>query len=329
MHCFYIQNLQNAWMTFDELDAFVAIATSGGFTNASRKLFRSQPAISRRIGQLERELGAALFERVGRGVRLTDAGRALLPHAEAALAALADARRAVTEAGGSAQPKLVLRVALVGTLADSHIVETLRRFKKKAGDASLELRTATSREVSALVRRGEADLGIRYFPDPDRKLESIALGSEPLRVVVPVSHRVRARRVADVSAFADETWLAFPPDPRHPESSGPQLEALLVGAGILRPKIAPVDSLTAQKRLVEAGLGIAWLPRSSFQDELRRGTLRTVEVANLQRDQPVVVVRRRGARHGAASDAFLELLQRHTPELVRERRVSRKRARPR
>jgi DNA-binding transcriptional LysR family regulator len=307
-------------MTFDELEAFVEIASGGGFTQASRKLHRSQPAISRRISELQRRLGVTLFERVGRGVRLTDAGRALLPHAEAAIAALRDGRRAVRESAEPEEGALTLRIAIVGTLADSHIVDALRAFRKRFGDASLELRTATSREVSALVRRGDADLGLRYFPDPDPKLESLGLGGERLRVVVPAAHRVRARRVASLRALAGETWLAFPPDRRHPESSGQQVENLLLAAGVTHPKISPIDSLTAQKRLVEAGLGVALLPESSFRDELRRGTLRTIEVANLAAEQPVVAVRRRGSHHGVAAREFLALLQRHTPSLVTRKR---------
>src|SRR5262245_35995547 len=213
-------------MTFDELAAFVEIANGGGFTQASRKLHRSQPAISRRISELQRRLGATLFERVGRTVRLTDTGRALLPHAEAAIAALRDGERAVREAAEPAKGAVTLRIAIVGTLADSQVVDALRAFRKRFGEASLELRTATSREVSALVRRGDADLGLRYFHDPDRKLESLPLGGERMCVVVPKTHRIRARRVASLRALADDTWLAFPPDRRHPESTGQQVENL-------------------------------------------------------------------------------------------------------
>ena len=306
-------------MTLDELETFVHIANGGGFTQASRSLHRSQPAISRRIRQLEQGLGAPLFERVGRKVRLSDAGRALLPFAEAALASVREGERAVRGAAGAAKRTVTLRVALVGTLADSHVVAALRAFRKRFGDASLELRTATSREVSALVRRGEAELGLRYFADPDRALESIALGAEPLHVVLPAAHRIRARRIKDLGALAGERWLAFPPDPRHPESSGTQLERLLVAAGLCAPSITAVDSLTAQKRLVEAGLGIALLPASSFREEARRGTLRKVTVANLGAEQPVVVVRRRGSAPSQAAAEFLALLRKHTPDLRRIR----------
>src|ERR1044071_6208832 len=79
----------------DHIEAFLAILRRGGFTRASAGLHLSQPAISRRIGLLERELGAPLFERVRTGAVLTDAGRAFLPHAEALLASMRDGIRAV------------------------------------------------------------------------------------------------------------------------------------------------------------------------------------------------------------------------------------------
>lgn len=309
-------------MTFDELESFVCIASGSGFTHASRVLHRSQPAISRRILQLQSSLDAVLFERVGRRTVLTEAGRALLPHAEAALAAVRDAERAVRAVATSDPGTRTLQLAMVGTLADSHVVDALRAFQTRYADVAVELRTATSREVSALVRRGEADLGLRYFVDPDPKVESILLGEEQLCVVVPAAHRLRARRVRDLRAFAEERWLAFPPDPRHPESSGQQLAGRLLAAGVPQPRITPVDSLTAQKRLVEAGFGIALLPRSSVGDELRRGSLRTIAVDGLCAEQPVVAVRRRAGHRSPVATTFLELLRRHTPGLRPRRRRS-------
>ena len=80
-------------MDIDGLKTFVAIAELGGFTRAGARLHRSQPAISRRLGLLEQELGAPLFDRLRGRARLTEAGRAFRPHAEAALAALKDGQR--------------------------------------------------------------------------------------------------------------------------------------------------------------------------------------------------------------------------------------------
>jgi DNA-binding transcriptional LysR family regulator len=303
-------------VTLDELETFVCIAELGGFTEASRRLRRSQPAVSRRIHELEQALGAALFERSGRRVALTDAGRALLPHAEAALAAIRDGERAVRDVATKPEA-MTLNLAIVGTLADSHIVDALRTFKVRFPAAAVELRTATSREVSALVRGGEATLGLRYFSDPDPKLESIPLGAEKLFIVVPASHRVTAQRLRDLRPLHDERWLGFPPERRQSDSFGHVLERLLTTSGLTNPSITLVDSLTAQKRLVEAGLGVALMPTSSVREELRLGSLRTIEVENINAELPVVVVRRKRGYQGRLATAFLNVLKDHTPELAR------------
>ncbi|MFD8498811.1 LysR family transcriptional regulator [Amycolatopsis sp. NPDC059657] len=294
-------------MTLDEIEAFVCIAEVGGYTEAARRLDRSQPAISRRIHELEQSLDAKLFERVGRRMVLTDAGHALLPHAEAALAAVRDGERAVRDRSRGALP---LRLAIVGTLADSHIVDALREFTAKAAIA-VDLRTATSREVSALVRSGEADLGLRYRADA--KLESIPLGEEKLYVVVPASHRVTDSVLPDLGPLRDEKWLGFPAGRGRPDSFRTLLERQLEN-----PSITAVDSLTAQKRLVEAGLGIALMPLSSVREEVRIGSLRVIDVPSMHARVPVVAVRRIGGHQSRSATDFLRVLADHTPGLLTE-----------
>ncbi|MEV0614635.1 LysR family transcriptional regulator [Nonomuraea sp. NPDC050404] len=296
----------------EEIEAFVCIARTGGFTEASRRLNRSQPAISRRIHELERSLGAALFERAGRRVALTEAGRALLPYAEAVLASMRDGERAVREASREGMGARVLSLAIVGTLADSHIVDALRAFEARFPQAEVELRTATSREVSALVRGGEASLGLRYFEEGDPQLESIPLGTEKLLVVVPAGHPVTASRLPDLRAFEGERWLGFPPERGSSDSYGRLLERELLANGLTDPSITRIDSLTAQRRLVEAGFGVALMPTSSVREELRIGSLRVIEVANLDVGLPVVVVRRRGGHRGRLAAALLDVLREHT-----------------
>lgn len=298
--------------SLDELETFVSIARLGSFTAAAKSLGRSQPAISRRIVQLEDSLGARLLERVGRSARPTEAGRALLPHAEAALAAVRDGEQAVRDAAGVGPQRL--RVALVGTLADSHLVDTLREFETRFEGASVELRTATSREVSALVRSGEFDLGLRYFADGDPRLDSIPLGREDLVVVVHAGHPIRRRRIRDLRKLEGERWLGFAPERGQPDSFGRLLERVLVGAGFADPSFTAVDSLTAQKRLVEAGLGVALVPESSVREELAIGSLRSIAVDRLRPQLPVVAVRRKACASAAAS-AFVDLLRELTPGL--------------
>ncbi|SFB49761.1 transcriptional regulator, LysR family [Amycolatopsis marina] len=299
-------------MTFDEIEAFVCIADTGGFTEASRRLHRSQPAISRRIHELEGSLGAALFERVGRRVILTEAGRRLLPYAEAALAAIRDGERAVRD---REQGAVTLRLAIVGTLADSHIVDALREFSSRSKEVSVDLRTATSREVSALVRSGDADLGLRYHPDTDPKLESIPLGEEKLYVVVPAGHQVTAGLLPDLRLLRDEKWLGFPAERGRDGSFRGLLERQLAAAGITDPAITTVDSLTAQKRLIEAGLGVALMPVDNIREELRIGSLRTIDVPSMEARVPVVAVRRAGGYRNRVVTDFLTVLTASTPGL--------------
>ena len=302
--------------SFDELESFVTIAQLGAFGRASRKLRRSQPAISRRIAQLEQTMGVPLFARVGRKVTLTDAGKTLLPFAEAALAAVRDGQRAVRDHSDRAHSPSTLRLAIVGTLADTHVVDALRAFRRKYPRASVDLRTAASREVSALVRSGDAALGLRFFRDSDPALESVLLGAERLFVVVPASHPVKQKRLRDPSVFDGETWLTFPPNRREPESYGHVVETRLAAAGFARPSINLVDSLTAQKRLVQAGLGIALMPKSSVREEARLGSLRLIEVTGLGAEIPVVLVRRKGGYRDRLADDFLALLRKYVPRLL-------------
>ncbi|HJP77263.1 MAG TPA: LysR family transcriptional regulator [Pseudonocardiaceae bacterium] len=300
-------------MTLDEVETFVCIAETGGFTQASRRLHRSQPAISRRIHELEASLGTALFERVGRRVTLTDAGRALLPHAEAALAAIRDGERAVRDRADVPQ---TLRLVIVGTLADSHIVDALREFTARATDVTVDLRTATSNEVSLLVRNGEADLGLRYNDDTDPKLESIRLGDEKLYVVVPAGHPITADQLPDLTPLHQEKWLGFPAERGRSGSFRGLLEQQLAAAGLPNPSITTVDSLTAQKRLIEAGLGVALMPVNNIREELRIGSLRIIDVTGLKVRVPVVAVRRAGGYQSRVVTEFLAVLTGHTPGLA-------------
>ena len=293
-------------MNVDEIEAFVAIAELGGFTRAGRRLHRTQPAISRRLGILEQELGAPMFERIRGNARLTEAGRAFLPHAEAALAALQDGREAVR--GLRAGLHGTVSLALVGTLADTHIVDALRKFAQHAKDVRVELRTASSSEVTDLVRRGEAMLGLRYFKADRTELASLDVGSEAMLVVAVAGHRMANRRVRNARALADERWIGFAPTRGDRDSSGHVLARQLVRAGLHDADITVIDSLTAQKRLAQAGFGLALVPESSVREELRLGLLVSLDVPAMRTSIPVTAIHRRNAYLTPAAKSLLALL---------------------
>lgn len=292
-------------MGIDEIRTFVTIAQLGGFTRAADRLHRSQPAISRRIGLIEQELGAPLLERVHAGAGLTAAGRAFLPFAEAVLSAIEDGRQAVeatiSKAGGA------LSLALVGTLADSNIVDVLRQFAQQSAAVELDLRTATSQEVSDLVRRGEATLGLRYHPDERSELVSRVVGVEPMRVICSPGHRLATGKRVSKRHLASEKWVGFPAA-RGRESFGRLLERLLAPIGVDEVKITLIDSLTAQKRLVEAGFGLALVPESSVRDELKLGTLKELDIPAMRASIPVALIHRRNGYLNPAASALIALM---------------------
>jgi DNA-binding transcriptional LysR family regulator len=292
-------------MDLAEIETFLAIAELGSFTRAALRLHRSQPAISRRLEMVEHELGAPLFERLRGRVRLTDAGRIFLPHAEAALASLRDGREAVR--GLQAGVEGTISLALVGTLADTHVLDALRVFAARSAHMRLQLRTASSREVTDLVRRGEVTLGLRYYRDERPELVSLDAGHEKLLVVATAGHRLAGRRVRHAQLLAGERWIGFPSTPGE-RDSGQTLTQQLTRAGLQDAEVTIIDSLTAQKRLAQAGFGLALVPESSVRDEVRQGVLVALDVPSMQTTIPITAVHRRNGYLSAASKALLAVL---------------------
>ena len=294
-------------MELDQVETFVTIVRRGGFTRAAATLHLSQPAVSRRLDLLERELGRPLFDRTRGGAQLTEAGRAFLPHAETLLASMRDGVEAVRAL--ERPDRGTVTVALVGTLANTVLTGRLQRFRDAHRQVRLELRTALSREVSALVRRGDAALGLRYFADPDPDLVSLPFYREDLVTVCAPTHRLVQKRRLTAPMLAGESWVAFPiRQGSSGESYAQVLAERLAAIGLGNAEIVPIDSLTAQKRLVEAGFGLGLMPRSSVEEELRVGTLRELRVAAMRLAVPVVLVHRRRAHLSGAARALLTLL---------------------
>ena len=294
-------------MELDHIEAFLAIARSGGFARGSAALHLSQPATSRRIKLLEAELGAPLFDRLSRSVTLTEAGHAFLPHAQALLASMRDGIDAVNAVRGTGHGTVTL--ALVGTLASSSLTARLSRLRQAHPGLDLRLRTALSAEVSALVLRGDAALGLRYGADPDPGLVSAIIHHERLVPVCPPEHPLAAGGTDFAAALDGQRWLAFPPPPGAPaDPYAMALQQLLAAHGLGAAEILPIDSLTAQKRMAEAGFGLAILPESSLEEELRTGTLCVIDAPALTATIPVALIRRPNAFQSGAARALTAAL---------------------
>jgi DNA-binding transcriptional LysR family regulator len=293
-------------MDMDQIRTFVTIARGRSFSRASATLHRSQPAISRRIELLEREFEIPLFERLRGGAVLTDAGAAFLPYAEAVLAAAEDGAEALRAAGRGDGGQISL--ALVGTLANAALTNALRQFGRKYSGVRLDLRTATSQEVGELVQRGEAMLGLRYATGRNSGVVSQTVAEERLVLVGCRDHPLANGRRHQPARLAGERWVAFPT--RNTRESFVQLLARkLLVAGLEDVEIIPIDSLTAQKRLVEAGFGIALLAESGIQEELKLGTLKRLNVPALRARIPIAIVYRHNGYLSAAARSLMSMIE--------------------
>lgn len=295
-------------MELSELEAFIAITRAGGFTRAATVLCISQPAISRRIELLERELGAPLFERISAGVRLTEAGQAFLPYAQQVLAAMHDGAAAVRALEEEEQGSITL--ALVGTLASTRLTGQLQAFRESYPRVRLLLHTARSAEVSELVQQGDALLGLRYFADPRPEvLCSLLVIHESLQVVSAAHSRLVVGTPTEPLALQGIPWINFP---LGMGSSGEPFARLLAQQllrhGLEDAEVITIDSLTAQKRLIEADFGIGLLPASSIEEELRLGTMQVLPIGALQTTVPVMLIFR--------SQGYLSRAARHLREML-------------
>jgi DNA-binding transcriptional LysR family regulator len=291
----------------EALRTFIAVHRQKGFSGAARTLHRTQPAISTRIRLLEQDLGARLFERSASGIMLSQAGRVLLPRAEAIVAALGDAEQAVLDLRKEAAGPIDL--VIVGTLADTNLTNVLKLFAERHPGVELNLRTARSMEVSELVRNGEATIGLRYDRDRSENLQYEQIGSDPMVIACAPAHRFGGKLMRSLKPLRDERWLAFPEIPGKREIPASHIWSIFLALGLGEIRWWPVDSLNAQKRLVEAGSGLALLPKSSLQEELSSGSLKIIRVAGLQVGQSVQMITRRDGFLSVATTKLMELLR--------------------
>src|SRR5437899_6161648 len=187
-------------MEIPQVEAFLAVGTFGGFRRAADALRITQPAVSARIRALEESLNVRLFERGKHGLALSAAGRALRPHAEQLLRAVALARQAVHDLRPASGGALQLAAAL--SSCTYLLPDVLKRFQAAHPKVMITVRSGHSKEVLEMVRGGQAEIGLaRSLQHPE--VETLSLRDDPLVLVArPDAQVARTRRVRleDVAA---------------------------------------------------------------------------------------------------------------------------------
>jgi DNA-binding transcriptional LysR family regulator len=270
-----------------QLEALIAVVRTGSISSAAEELALSQPAVTGRIQGLERTLEAQLFVRTRAGSRLTDAGRALLPHAERAMTAIGAGRRAVADVLSGSGGRLTIGAApAVSTYV---LPAVLHRFQSEHPLVQLSVRSGHSEEVLDMVLREEVEIGLMR-PIQHAEVTSTLLYEDQLVLVVHRGHPFGARGEIRMDQMATEHLILFDRTSSYHELTS----SIFRQAGIDPRGYLEVDNIDAAKRMVEQRLGIALLPLTSVQAEIGLGRLVPVTIADmpLVRRQ-IVVVRRR------------------------------------
>ncbi len=189
-------------MDTNTLSAFIAVAQSRSFSLAADQLFITQSAVSKRIALLEDQLGQKLFDRIGRKVTLTEAGRELLPRAKTIISAIKDAGRAMGNLSGIVKGPL--------SLAASHHISlhrlppVLRRFTKDYPDVQLNLRFDESEIAYNGVLHGDLELAlITLSPQPDPAICSQSIWVDQLQYVVAQDHPLASKKNVSLEELTD------------------------------------------------------------------------------------------------------------------------------
>ena len=297
------------------MTAFVAVARAGTISRAAEALFVTQPALTARLQALEGALGAQLFVRSRQGSRLTDAGRALLPHAERALAVLQRGREAVEEVASGGAGRLTIGSA--PAISTYVLPAMLHRFQAGHPGVRLSVRSGHSEEVLEMVLREEVEIGLMR-PIQHPEVTATLLYEDELVLVVHRGHRFAAGGHVRMGELATENLILFDRTSSYHELTS----AIVRQAGIAPRGQLDVDNIDAAKRMVEQRLGIAFLPRTAVQAEIGTGRLVPVAITDMApvRRQIVVARRRDAGEVTPVLAAFLATLDDLRPSEERSHR---------
>jgi DNA-binding transcriptional LysR family regulator len=297
-------------MTLQQLQYVLAAFEHGSFSAAAEALHLAQPSLSEQVRRLEAELGVKLFQRVGRGLVPTEAGRTLRPHAEAALAAVQDARESV-----GAVRELRGGTATFGTFgtARSYLgTDLVEDFRRSHPAVRVRIVGQNSSETVEAIQAGELEAGLVVLPIDDRGLEVrpamrdeiLYVSSDPGRV----QRAMTVTRLADAPLILSEaSWGTEDPTRR-------QLRELAQRAGVtIEPQI-DVEDVEVALELVARGLGDSIAPRGM----LRR--LASTELGWVPFSEPLyetfAFTWRRGAQLSPATRAFVTFAERRLDALA-------------
>ncbi len=290
------------------LRAFLETADAGSLSRAARVLELSQPSLTGQIQRLEQHLATSLFDRHGRGVTLTDAGKALYPRARRILDEVRDTEDAVRREG--VEGSGTLSVGAIPTVAPYVLPAAIQRLRARHAAMRVELREDYSAVLARLLLDGALDVVIAAVPYPFEHLDTERLGVDALVVAVPATHpAARAGRIT-LAQLHDAPAVTL--DPMH--CLGEQVAGFCSSRAVSPSVVCRSAQLATVLELVGAGVGVSIVPAMAAA---RHNTPQCayVPLADHTLQREIVAVWRRGAARTPQANAFVECVR----EVVRGR----------
>lgn len=254
-------------MDVAQLKTLIHVAELGSLSKASERLHIAQPALSRQISLLEKELGTYLFERHGRGMKITDAGREVLAHATRIMDDMESIRRSV--AGGVSSFRGCVAIGTPPTVGQVVTVPLVRQIRQVHPELALRFSSAFSGYLLDWVQRGELDLAITYDSPPVPTLRIVPVMMESLLLVGPADAGLSLDLPVRFGALVDQALVL--PSARHGLRA--ILEDCAREAGVKLSSRLEADSFGALIDLVSHGFGLTVLPLASIHAQIEAGLL--------------------------------------------------------
>jgi DNA-binding transcriptional LysR family regulator len=290
-------------LSLRQFEVFLAVARAKSFRGAALALHLSQPALSQHVAELERELGARLFDRLGRSVALTEAGRILEDHALRLFATLTSAREAIAELGGLKRGSLLVGAS---TTPGIYVLPAVvASFQQRHPGITLSLQIANSTVIEERIRGNEIDLGVVGGHALRAGDECLASGlHDELILIVPAGHPWARRREIAPPLLATQRLLV-----REEGSATRQVaERALQHAGVKVGTSMEVGHTEAIKQAVMAGLGVALVSVHAVRGDVASGRLRALRLKGMRIRRHFHVIHNEARTLSASARAFLRLI---------------------
>lgn len=288
-------------MEFNQLRYVCAIAETGSFSRAAEHCHVTQPSLSQQVLKLEEDLDAKLFDRLGRSVRLTEAGRAFLPHARSILQQMEAARTGVADRSMDIRGSVA--VGVIPTIAPYLMPGYATRFMRQYPDARLRIVEETTPVLVENLRDLSIDLAVLALPLRHKEFETFPLRTEPLFAVLPQDHPRAAAKSLALKDLRGESFVML--------RDGHCFRGLSIAAcarARVTPRIAfESDQFSSLLGMVAAGVGVTLVPEMAID---RSVECRYIRLNDVRAARTIVAAILRGRSFNRIQQAFLSEIKR-------------------